>query len=96
MAAWLEEGLGLVRLQLSEATLEIELDQIGPAWFPSLTGDPDRCLFTLTPGEGAVEVLVEALQGDQRIPAEALTGLTLRLGETVLPVEQNGTYSLAQ
>ena len=96
VAAWLQEGLGLVRLQLSEATLEIELDQIGPAWFPSLTGDPDRVLFTLTPGEGTLDVLVEALQGEARTPAASLTGLTLRVGETVLPVEQNGTYSLAQ
>ena len=93
VAAWLKEGLGLVRLQLSEATLEIELDQIGPAWFPSLTGDPDRVLFTLTPGEGTLEVLVETLTATDRTPAVSLTGLTLRVGETTLPVEQNGTYS---
>ena len=96
VAAWLEEDLTLVRLQLDQAALEIELDQIGPAWFPSLTGDPDRVVFTLTPGEGTLDVLVEALQGEARTPAASLTGLTLRLGETVLPVEQNGTYSLAQ
>ena len=95
VAAWLQEGLGLVRLQLDQATLEIELDQIGPAWFPSLTGDPDRVLFTLTPGEGTLEVLVEALQGDDRTPAASLTGLKLKAGETLLPVETNGTYTVS-
>ncbi len=92
-AAWLKEGVDLVRLELDGATLEIELGELGAGWFPTLTGEPERVLFTLKRGDAGMEVLVEALQGDDRTPAETLTGLTLRLGKAALTVDKNGVYS---
>ena len=92
-AQWQAEGVHLVRLVSGEASLEIELDKLDPAWF-ELAEAPEFFLFSLRPAEDGYEVLAEALVGDEKLPAKTLDGLTLRLGDAALPVPENGVYAI--
>ena len=94
VAQWQAQGLQEVVLAYGDGRLTIDLNEMGPGWFAGLEGI-DGYAFTLAPAEGGLSVQVEALTGEARTEAQALSGLTLALGEATLPVTANGAYTFA-
>jgi len=88
---WKEQGLDRVEFVYGDVKLVIDMAQVSE-WFADLE-TVDTYLFTLAPAEGGLSVTVEALAGDVRTAAQALTGLTLEKGEQVLEISENGVYA---
>ena len=88
---WKEQGLDRVDFVYGDVKLVIDMAQVSE-WFADLE-TVDTYLFTLVPAEGGLSVTVEALAGDVRTAAQALTGLTLEKGEQVLEISENGVYA---
>ncbi len=95
---WLKEGVGIVRFQRDDAILEIELTEITPDWFTldKEVETLDFYVFTLDPADDEVLVNVNAVIGEAKTPADALTGTTLKVNGTVVDVKENGTYRIAK
>ncbi|MBQ8305534.1 MAG: hypothetical protein IJX90_04870 [Blautia sp.] len=93
---WLAEGVSILRFQRNNAILEIELAEITLDWF---TFDVevekvDFYVFTLDPAIDEVLVDVYAVIEKEKTPADALTGITLKVDETVVDVKKNDTYKI--
>ena len=95
---WLKEGVGIVRFQRDDAILEIELTEITPDWFTldKEVETLDFYVFTLDPADDEVLVNVNAVIGEAKTPADALTGTTLKVNGTVVDVKENGTYRIVK
>ena len=86
----------LSKMQWNNAILEIELAEITLDWF---TFDVevekvDFYVFTLDPAIDEVLVDVYAVIEKEKTPADALTGITLKVDETVVDVKKNDTYKI--
>ena len=95
---WLKEGVGIVRFQRDDAILEIELTEITPDWFTldKEVETVDFYVFTLDPADDEVLVNVNGVIGEAKTPADALTGMTLKVDGTVVDVKENGTYRIVK
>jgi len=95
---WLTEGISIVLFQRDDAILEIELTEITPDWFTldKEVETVDFYVFTLDPADDEVLVNVNGVIGEAKTPADALTGMTLKVDGTVVDVKENGTYRIAK
>jgi hypothetical protein len=91
LEAWQKLGLTQIALYCGDGRLVMDAAQIGPGWFGDLEAI-DAYAFTLTPTEEGLQIRVEALTGEERTPAQALSGLTLERGEQATEITENGTY----
>ncbi|MGI5875112.1 MAG: hypothetical protein ACOX8R_10745 [Bacillota bacterium] len=93
---WLKEGISIVRFRRDDAVLEIKLAKIVPDWFTfdEDVETADYYVFTLDPADDEVLVDVNAVIEKETTPADALTGITLKVGETVVDVRKNDTYKI--
>ena len=101
---WLREGISMIYFQRDDVTLEIDLKEITPDWFTveddtnvdtlPLEDRIDFYVFTLCPKERNMQVLVEILIGKDKTPADALTGVTLKVDEQEQEITQNGIYEI--
>ena len=91
---WLSQGVSTVRFQRNEADLAIRLAAVTADWFmPDLAaGAIDYFVFTLDPGADGALVEVNAWIADEKTPANALSGITLKLGEAEISVTKNSMY----
>ncbi len=91
LEAWQKLGLTQIALYCGDGRLVMDAAQIGPGWFGDLEAI-DAYAFTLTPTEEGLQIRVEALTGEERTPAQTLSGLTLERGEQATEITENGTY----
>ena len=93
---WLKEGVSFVRFLRKNAILEIKLAEITMDWF-TLDEDAetvDFYTFTLDPADGKVLVDVNAVIETEKTPADKLTGIALKIDETVVDVKKNDIYKI--
>lgn len=91
---WTADHVDAVLIRLGETSLRIRLYDLTPAWFaPDLTEKQiDNYIFTFaSEGEG-FRVTAEAQTGEEKIPAEAFTGVTLIKKTGELELTENGVY----
>ena len=72
--------------------------EITPDWFTldKEVETVDFYVFTLDPADDEVLVNVNAVIGEAKTPADALTGMTLKVDGIVVDVKENGTYRIAK
>ena len=93
---WLKEGVSIVRFHRDDAILEIELAEITLDWFTfdEEVEKVDFYVFTLNPSDDEILVDVSAIIEEEKTSADELTGIALKVDETVVDVKQNGTYRI--
>ena len=80
-AMLLQQGVDMIVFSPDFAALEIDLSAVTPDWFSPDETEIDFFVFTLVPAENGAEVRVEALKGDEKNPADAFSGVTLRMND---------------
>ena len=90
---WTWEHENRIELKRDGALLAFDVRDVNPQMFGlKEEQQPDYYVFTLTPSEEGWIVRIEAVMGEEKIPAQELKGVTLTLNGKETEITSNGVY----
>ena len=87
---WIADYVDAVILRVGNTDLKIRLYNITPDWFP--VAKIDYYVFTLGLEDGGARVTVAAQTGEEKVPANFFSGVTLMRNSGSLEITENGVY----